>query len=50
VNLKGAAACVCALTPRFCERGKGQLVIVSSATAFGGMPTATAYGATKAGF
>lgn len=49
VNLKGAAACVCALTPRFCERGKGQLVIVSSATAFGGMPTATAYGATKAG-
>ena len=49
VNLKGAAACVCALTPRMCERRSGQIVIVSSATAFGGMPTATAYGATKAG-
>lgn len=49
VNLKGAAACVCALTPRMCERRTGQIVIVSSATAFGGMPTATAYGATKAG-
>ena len=49
VNLKGAAACICALTPRLCERRSGQIVIVSSATAFGGMPTATAYGATKAG-
>ena len=49
VNLKGAAACVCALTPRMCERRSGQIVIVSSATAFGGMPTSTAYGATKAG-
>lgn len=49
VNLKGAAACICALTPRMCDRRSGQIVIVSSATAFGGMPTATAYGATKAG-
>jgi len=49
VNLKGAAACVCALNPRLVARGSGQIVIVSSATAFGGMPTATAYGATKAG-
>jgi len=49
VNLKGAAACICALTPRMCARRSGQIVIVSSATAFGGMPTATAYGATKAG-
>lgn len=49
VNLKGAAACLCALNPRFVARGQGQIVIVSSATAFGGMPTATAYGATKAG-
>ena len=49
VNLKGAAACICALTPLMCERRSGQIVIVSSATAFGGMPTSTAYGATKAG-
>lgn len=49
VNLKGAAACLCALNPRMVARGAGQIVIVSSATAFGGMPTASAYGATKAG-
>ena len=49
VNLKGTAACVSALTPRMVQRRSGQIVIVSSATAFGGMPTASAYGATKAG-
>ncbi len=49
VNLKGATACLCALNPRMVARASGQIVIVSSATAFGGMPTATAYGATKAG-
>lgn len=48
VNLKGTAACLCALTPRMSTRRSGQIVIVSSATAFGGMPTASAYGATKA--
>ncbi|XBQ15721.1 MAG: SDR family NAD(P)-dependent oxidoreductase [Oceanicaulis sp.] len=48
VNLNGTAACVSAIVPRFVERRGGQLVIVSSATAFGGMPTASAYGATKA--
>lgn len=48
VNLNGTAACVSAIVPKFVERGAGQLVIVSSATAFGGMPTASAYGATKA--
>ena len=49
VNLGGTAACVCALTPRMTARGRGHIAIVSSATAFGGMPTASAYGATKAG-
>lgn len=49
VNLTGTAACVAALTPRMSARRSGQLVIVSSATGFGGMPTASAYGATKAG-
>ncbi|TGY87949.1 SDR family NAD(P)-dependent oxidoreductase [Marinicauda algicola] len=49
VNLNGTAACVCALAPRMVKRGRGQIAIVSSATAFGGMPTASAYGASKAG-
>jgi short-subunit dehydrogenase len=48
VNLKGTAACLTALTPRMSQRRSGQIAIVSSATAFGGMPTASAYGATKA--
>ena len=48
VNLKGTAACLTALTPRMSQRKSGQIAIVSSATAFGGMPTASAYGATKA--
>lgn len=48
VNLKGTAACLCALTPRMSARRKGQIAIVSSATSFGGMPTSSAYGASKA--
>lgn len=48
VNLNGTAACLCALSPRMVKRGAGQIAIVSSATAFGGMPTASAYGASKA--
>jgi len=48
VNLNGTAACLCAVTPRMVARGSGQIAVVSSATAFGGMPTASAYGASKA--
>lgn len=48
VNLNGTAACLCAITPRMAKRESGQIAIVSSATAFGGMPTASAYGASKA--
>jgi short-subunit dehydrogenase len=48
VNLNGTAACVAALTGRMAQRRKGQVAIVSSATGFGGMPTASAYGASKA--
>lgn len=48
VNLEGTAACVTAVIPRMTARRAGQIAIVSSATAFGGMPTASAYGATKA--
>ncbi|MCH8489168.1 MAG: SDR family NAD(P)-dependent oxidoreductase [Oceanicaulis sp.] len=48
VNLNGTAACVSALTGRMAKRRKGQIAIVSSATGVGGMPTASAYGASKA--
>lgn len=48
VNLNGTAACLCALNPRMSARKAGQIAIVSSATSFGGMPTASAYGASKA--
>ena len=48
VNLKGTAACLCAVLPHMAERQSGQIAFVSSATAFGGMPTASAYGASKA--
>lgn len=49
VNLTGTAAMTTLVTPGMAARGKGQIVIVSSATGFGGMPTASAYGASKAG-
>lgn len=48
VNLSGTAACLCALTPLMSARRSGQIAIVSSATSFGGMPTSSAYGASKA--
>ena len=48
INLTGTAACVSALTGRMAQRRRGHIAIVSSATAFGGMPTAAAYGASKA--
>lgn len=48
VNLLGTAACLAAVNPRMCQRRRGQIAIVSSATGFGGMPTASAYGASKA--
>ena len=36
------------IVPAMLGRGQGQVLIVSSATGFGGMPTAAAYGASKA--
>lgn len=48
VNVIGVAACLAALNPRLCGRRLGHVAIVSSATGFGGMPTASAYGASKA--
>jgi short-subunit dehydrogenase len=48
VNVMGAAHLAEAVMPGFAQAGRGHFHIVSSATAFGGMPTASAYGASKA--
>ncbi len=48
VNLLGTAAALAALNPLMAGRRRGHIAIVSSATGFGGMPTASAYGASKA--
>jgi NAD(P)-dependent dehydrogenase (short-subunit alcohol dehydrogenase family) len=48
-NLIGAANVAEAVLADFCARREGHLHIVASATGFGGMPTSSAYGASKAG-
>lgn len=48
VNLMGAAHLVEAVAADMCARREGHIHVVSSATGFGGMPTASAYGASKA--
>lgn len=48
VNLMGVVNGLAALVPAMLSRGRGQVLIISSATGFGGMPTAAAYGASKA--
>ena len=48
VNLMGVANALAPLVPAMLAREQGQILIVSSATGFGGMPTAAAYGASKA--
>lgn len=48
VNLMGVVHAVEAVTPDMVARRAGHMHIVSSATGFGGMPTASAYGASKA--
>lgn len=49
VNLMGAAHLAQAVLPDMARRRQGHFHIVSSATAYGGMPTSSAYGASKAG-
>lgn len=49
INLTGTARCVEALMPDMVARGAGRIVLVSSVTGYGGLPTSAAYGATKAG-
>lgn len=48
VNLMGAAHAWAIVAPSMVARRQGHIHLVSSATGFGGMPTASAYGASKA--
>ena len=49
VNLKGTLNCINILQKRMGERKKGHIAIVSSPVGYRGLPTAGAYGLTKAG-
>src|SRR5262245_34416190 len=48
INVFGVVFGLVPLVERMRERGRGQLAIVGSATAYRGLPLASAYGATKA--
>lgn len=48
-NLVGAARCLDSLLPAMIKRRSGHLVVVASVAGYVGLPTAAAYGATKAG-
>lgn len=48
VNVMGVVHGLAAVLPRFLERGRGQIAVVASVAGYGGLPTAAAYGATKA--
>lgn len=48
VNLVGTANCLGALLPRMLGRGRGHIAVVASVAGYRGLPTAAAYGATKA--
>ena len=48
INLMGVVHCLVGIVPRMVERGEGQIAIVSSVAGYRGLPTASAYGATKA--
>jgi NAD(P)-dependent dehydrogenase (short-subunit alcohol dehydrogenase family) len=48
-NLVGTARCLDSLLPGMIERRRGHLAIVASVAGYVGLPTAAAYGATKAG-
>jgi short-subunit dehydrogenase len=48
INVLGAANSVAAVVPEMVERGKGQLVAISSLAAYRGLPKSAAYCASKA--
>lgn len=47
-NLMGVVHGLVAVMPRFIARGAGHIAVVSSVAGYRGLPTAAAYGATKA--
>jgi len=47
-NLMGTVNCLAALMPFFTARRGGEIAVVASQTGYRGLPTAAAYGATKA--
>lgn len=48
INLMGVVHALAALTPGFLAARTGHIAVVSSVAGYGGLPTASAYGATKA--
>ena len=48
INLMGVVNCLAAVTPGFIAARRGHVAVVSSVAGYGGLPTASAYGATKA--
>ncbi|TVR80130.1 MAG: SDR family NAD(P)-dependent oxidoreductase [Rhodospirillales bacterium] len=48
VNLMGTVNGLAALLPRFCAQRRGHVAVVASVAGYRGLPTAGAYGATKA--
>jgi short-subunit dehydrogenase len=49
INLMGVVHGLAAVVPGMVERGSGHIAVVSSVAGYRGLPTAAAYGATKAG-
>ncbi len=48
INLMGAVNCLAPLLERMRARRRGHIAVVASVAGYGGLPTAAAYGATKA--
>lgn len=48
INLMGVVNCLAAVAPGFTAARSGHIAVVSSVAGYGGLPTASAYGATKA--
>lgn len=48
INLMGVVNCLAAVAPGFIVEKRGHIAVVSSVAGYGGLPTAAAYGATKA--
>lgn len=48
VNLMGTVNCLAAILPSFIDRRRGRIAVVASVAGYRGLPTAAAYGATKA--